>query len=30
VMRGYQDAFEKIIACCYSRQDADLYHSLLT
>lgn len=29
VMRRYQDKFDTIIACCYSRQDNDIYLSLL-
>ena len=29
VMRRYQDDVARIIACCYSREDADIYRSLL-
>jgi len=29
VMQHYQDSFDRIIACCYNRQDIDTYRSLL-
>ena len=29
VMRDYTDRFERIIACCYSEADAELYRQLL-
>jgi O-acetyl-ADP-ribose deacetylase (regulator of RNase III) len=29
VMRAYEDRFERIIACCYSAEDAALYRELL-
>ncbi|MCU7921452.1 MAG: O-acetyl-ADP-ribose deacetylase [Candidatus Thiodiazotropha sp. (ex Dulcina madagascariensis)] len=28
VMRNWNDRFEEIIACCFSRDDAELYHTL--
>ncbi len=29
VMRAYEPRFERIIACCYSKEDADIYRRLL-
>lgn len=29
VMKDYEDKFEKIIACCFSTEDVDLYHRQL-
>lgn len=29
VMREYESQFERIIACCFNQQDAEIYHSVL-
>ncbi len=30
VMREYEDRFERIVACCFSESDAELYRDVLT
>lgn len=29
VMKGFEHRFDEIVACCFSREDADLYRALL-